>query len=234
VSGDNAAEEDKEVEVALIEGERTWAFDVEGAKDGIADHQWHGQGAAGVSGAGEVEFVILGISAEVAAFAEGDVSSDAVAGFGGEELPGGGFGSHAVFKEGDEFESIGVQQADLEGVVAEDFVGGGEDMFLEECDAFFRRHLRDFVGGEVPEFKSGAVDGFLFLFFLSLSGDVSDGEEERGGVGRLRGSAGNAEGDDGFVFATNGDVDGRCAWFREADAGEISAIGGCENALQGQ
>jgi len=105
-------------------------------------------------------------------------------------------------------------------------------MFLEECDAFLGRHLGDFVGREIAEFESGAVDGCLFLLFLSGSGDIADCEQKGGGGGGQWRSAGDVQCENGFIFAADGDLDGWSTGFRQPDSAEVGAISGCESLLE--
>ena len=71
-----------------------------------------------------------------------------------------------------------IEQADFDDVEVQQVLGVVQDVRLEQLDALFDRHLREFVGRQVGQLDAGLVDGGQLLLLQHLGGDVADGDDQ--------------------------------------------------------
>ena len=171
--GDVAGVDLQKLAVAIVEVVRMGTLDIERADDRAVIDQWHGQGAARVLGALDVERVLGRVGAEVALTGRGDKPRHAVPLLARHQLASGGQGRHALAEQGDQLVGGLLQEPDLDVVKAHQVLHVTGDVVLEQIGALLDPKLRELLRGEVGQLVAGLGNRVDLELLLGLVGDLA-------------------------------------------------------------
>ena len=137
-------------------------------------HEGHCERAFCPFAALQIERILRGVVAEIAAARGGHVAGHAVVFAACIQDAGLGLGLHADRQQWLEPACLSVEQPDLDDVELQQILGVVEDVALEEFDPFLDRHVGQFGRCEIGELLARLMNGSKFLLLEDRVGDIAN------------------------------------------------------------